>query len=130
MLIACDNKDAISYEQTGVFGDNLLRIDTVVIEANSYNKDFYYSFSAILEENATLRVLAVNPADATGSWGYGSSSGWIIGLYDWENRSREFTAYGPEHTDAHLTFNNTGTLTLEIYENGAETPTRVKVLTW
>ncbi|PBQ34422.1 hypothetical protein CNR22_22460 [Sphingobacteriaceae bacterium] len=120
-----------SYPAFGNYGGNILRNDTITIKPDSL-KDILrnaYSMCAIIGDKSSLRVV-VRTLDNNGSVTAfsGSQTGWYI-----TNQSpsqKEFYVNFPVKSDIHTVFIGHSTAIIDMYENGAITPTRTKTISW
>lgn len=124
----------LKYPDTGYFGDNILRIDSIDIQgtpySNSYNP-YYYSMCAEIPTGITVVILMKRiTSTGTTTWAFDSSTrvGWSISNY--ESDGQIFMATGPVYCDLEIWFFETGSADIEIYYNGIETPSRIKTIYW
>ena len=116
----------ITYPATGKFGVNILAEEVTTIKAYSvYNGiDNYYSMKAELPEGTSLKIIIKE-----GLWYYTALPGpenWRIGVFDGAAQRQEFTVIQNEIPNDLQIRVDPGEITIEYYENGTETPTRVK----
>ncbi len=110
----------IEYPITSLYGENILYIPLTQIQANTD-----YSLAAILPENTNIIVKI-----SGGSWTYqlGTNSNWDITVFDQNSNSQFFTSIlDGRECDLKIIFSQ-GTVTIEYFENGADTPTKTKQL--
>lgn len=133
-LGACEKEDtSIKYPDTGNYGDNILRMDSIDIQGTPYNHPYPYHYSMYAElPDETSVVIWINNtstiSDANWSFELSSKAGWII--IDYVQHKQKFVATGPLVCDLELTFYTEGSADIEIYENGSEEPTRIKTIYW
>ena len=125
----------IIYPATGAFGVNVLKKDTTNIVSSGGiigGTSHPYSLVANLPVNTSLKVVIKETSNKSGLWGYvvGSSVGWAIGTFNNSVYSQTLTATGQVNTDVRFYFYNNATAVIDIYENGATTPTRTKNINW
>jgi hypothetical protein len=126
-----DDEISINYPDSGVFGVNILRSDSTEVRGTNPNNpysSFPYSFRAELSEGASLEVIMTSTASSIWSFEISSEEGWIVD--DLLTHKQRFIAYGPNISELEMTFYGSGSAELEIFENGSETPTRVKTIAW
>ena len=134
LLLSCEEeKDtSISYPDEGIFGDNILRSDSVTIEVSDDSRQQFrdYSMRAELGEDAELKIVLKKTGGSGGLWSSESSSriGWSIRGNT--PGQAEFYAFGPVVCELKMNFYLIGIADIEIYENGSEEPTRVKTISW
>ncbi|MBL7902249.1 MAG: hypothetical protein JNK73_09655 [Bacteroidia bacterium] len=122
-------KCPILYPDTGIYGINILRYasDTITLKGNKM-----YSALAIMAPQTSLRVRITNPQGAGINWSF------ILGIGKWvldnvNSNSQELrTTNNASYVDAEFGFGLSaiGTAVVEIFENGANSPTRKVVLYW
>lgn len=124
--------NSVIYPDTGVYGENILRDSAVVILGGNIppTNAQTYSLTAVLEEDATLKIVIKANPENIDYYYYGYSTGWTILPYDERTSTGTYLAFGPVTCNAELRFAASGTATIEIYENDAETPTRTKEISW
>ena len=115
--------DLMDYPEFGNYGENLLHL-----EKDTFNTEQFYSFSANLPENGSLKIILKN-----GNWGYvGSSSiNWSISEYNESDKSQTFTSIQSGlDCDMKLIFQtdslNQNDIIIEYYEFNSIEPTRIK----
>ncbi len=126
---AYEPKTFITYPETGIHGINILAEDVTVIKAydGHSTENNFYSMKAELPEGTSLKVVLKD-----GRWHYGSipaPENWTAGTYDDVTRSQVFTVTQSGIPNDLAIAVIEGEITMEIYENGAVTPTSVKQLT-
>jgi hypothetical protein len=133
-LLSCeeDKDTSISYPDEGIFGDNILRSDSIMIEITDDTRQQFhdYSMRAELGEDATLKIIMKKTGGSGGSWSSESSSriGWAIrGITPGK---AEYYAFGPVVCELKMSFYSIGVADIEIYENGSEEPSRIKTISW
>jgi hypothetical protein len=115
----------IKYPAIGFFGPNILRNDTITIKPGSNHN---YSLMTDMPDNTSLLVV-IRKLSTTGLWSYyPSSSGYAVSVY--ADNKQEFRANFGIKADVNLFFQGTGYAIVDIYENGASTPTRSREITW
>lgn len=130
----------ISYPQSGTYGPNFLRNDTITAFSSGTPQTLnekYYSMAAQLPAGTSLKVVMTftpTSVDAffPNGWALtvGSGRGWSPFSYDQATNSQQFVATGADKCDMQFMFMNHGAGTINFYENGAATPARIKVLSW
>jgi hypothetical protein len=117
ILNSCTEKEEyISYPEKGRYGINILNeIDTVFEKG-------HYSAAAIIPSGD---FIILKSEDKTGDKiGFGGGFGWIY-VHDWDNeQNSHFETWKDGEVDMSAHFFNT--TSIEIYENGATEPTRIK----
>ena len=111
----------LSYPKMGNNGENILNDSLQVTHAGKI-----YALNVNLPKSRALKVVLKG-----GTWVCNPSGlislNWNSGTYDNVTKSQTFTvAKDGEYTDMSITFTSTGTYTLEYYEDGATTPTRMR----
>jgi hypothetical protein len=117
----------IEYPEYSDYGENIL-----FAEKDTFIARKSYSMAADLPVGASLRIVMRN-----GMWYYNAMPNgpvnWNITVYDFSTRQQTFTAKEDgKECDLVITFDPPqvqGDLTIEYYENGATTPTKIKHLT-
>lgn len=133
----------ITYPATGLYGVNILSDEvTSVTKLTFEGENIYpiYSMNADVPRGLSLRIVLKNGpyADSNGSWylfSYSDPFNWQISQYDSELQLQEFAVKGKQG-DMRLGFiterfggiNDSMYVTIEYYENGSVTPTKVKKL--
>jgi len=121
-------KCSIIYNKTGVYGDNAFKKDTLIA-----SQGVNYSLQAEIPDGSTLKVIMKNNNSGTSNiWAYsvGTVVGWAVQSYDSNNNQQIFSALNKGNCDLQLVFLGSGIATIEFYENGAQTPTRIKKVVW
>jgi len=127
IFTGCKDNDSvpITYPAIGTYGDNILseQVTSVAIDTK-------YSMKAVLPKGASLKIILKD-----GYWYYLlSNPDWSITEYSNDYKSQEFTVIGDKKTaDLHVKFEGEeliagSYITVEYYENGAKTPTKIKKL--
>lgn len=119
----------ITYPDLGIFGTNVLG-DT----SNHFNPSPNYSFRAILEPAATLRVRFVQTGYTdllmrdpyTNHWSYINIDDYNTDLIATKGNDNIFECFF--HPTTPVTYGQYDTARVEIYENGASIPTRIKTV--
>ena len=117
---------SINYPEKGAYGDNILseHITSVIVRDNGPN--VYYSMTADVSEWLNLKVLIKEDIRCSAN----NIINWNIRTIQYEPMIEEFTV--PESgriSDLDICFLSfTDYITIEYYENGATTPTKVKKL--
>jgi len=123
-----ENPIIIEYPETGLYGDNILceQITSVSIGTE-------YSMKADVPKGGSLKIILKD-----GEWFYGGETfNWAVTEYNDDNQTQEFTVLVDGKTaDLYIEFGddklppaeNEVTITVEYYENDAQTPTKVKKL--
>jgi hypothetical protein len=112
----------IYYSETGLYGDNLLRESEINITTEAD-----YSMAVDIIGEASVRV--VFPGLLNWYW-------YLNGLIGWANiepgsfNGRIFYTDKVGKSDMRLYFTGSGSITIEIYENGSLVPIRTRTLTW
>jgi len=118
----------ITYPETGKYGPNILADGVVMVKKTEWGIYEYSVRAELPAGNSSLKI--VIKSDGAYEWGgyYPSSvENWLISSYDNNLKSNTFTVYENEKpADVTVTFSNN--CTIEYYENGATTPTKVKKL--
>jgi len=124
------NRDII-YPTIGTRGwTNLLQYDLSYVKNYSY-ETVWYSMRVNIKEGHSLKIILKG-----GTWTLSTENppvNWNVSPYDYVNKSQEFNAVGDTKCELELQFES-GTLdengklyiTVEYYENGSTTPTKVK----
>lgn len=120
----------IEYPAQGFYGENLLHgtkeryLKTYDSKSESFTT--YYDIYAQLPVGTELKVKISSPSSNTLTWSFvhGSNEGWIYTDFSKADQSMVFTT--TSHGEARLKFILDGDVKIEIYEQGATTPTRVK----
>lgn len=114
----------ITYPNVGSNGPNILSDSVTTIHSRSTN---HYSMKAILPAGTSLKIIIKG-----GLWYYSvapSPVNWTVSQYNATAKTQEFTVTeNDKPNDINMMF-DPGNITIEYYENGATTPTRVKQLT-
>jgi hypothetical protein len=133
---------SISYPETGLYGGINILSDAVTSVTKVNNDGIpFYSMSADVPKGLSLKIIIRNEHDvnAVGAWAIWIAPdqpvNWKMGQYDSENQSQEFTIMEYENqSDLKMLFaapnftDEPQYITIEYYENGSETPTKVKRL--
>ncbi len=124
---------SIEYPETGFFGDNILA--SSFTEAKTRED---YSFSAILPKNTSLKIIITrtsthpsnDPSPPYWSFSITSRVNWFIERLDRDTHTQVLEATSDDlTTDLHIIGSYQPlTMQIDIYENGAETPTITKVV--
>jgi hypothetical protein len=125
------DKLIINYPSMGIYGENIIGLDSLIIKGDGWGqKNNVYSIKAELPEGTSLKLKFVNKSIGNAVWAFNRSScvNWSIDTY--ENNEQIFNAYGQAICDMNIHFYDTGYAEIYIYENGVETPTRVKKISW
>ena len=112
--------DEIDYPESSQFGANILYSQLTTIKAN-----IPHSFAANLPKGTNLKIKV-----SGGLWYYamGSKTNWEITSYDENNKSQLFTSIvSGQKCDLDVIFEK-GEITIDYYENGADSPTKTKQL--
>jgi len=125
---------SITYPATGKYGENILSDNVIEVNVETFNEPkepCFYSLKADVPKGLSLKIVLKD-----GNWGYQITSpvNWDITTYDINNKTQKFTMKesGNPNDLAILFFNGTLSddgheyITIEYYENGAKTPTKVK----
>lgn len=122
----------ISYPNEGDYGENIIGLDSLItVEGDGWGEsNNYYSIKANLPEGTSLKLKFINKSSGNAVWAFNRSTclNWSVDTY--ENNEQIFSAYGQSICDMNIHFYDTGYAEIEIYENGALTPTRVKKVWW
>ena len=116
--------ESIVYPSSSPYGENILDIPITQI-----NADINYSLAAILPENTNLKI-TISGVSSTFLWAYdiGSVTNWNITPYDVNANSQSFTSILSDSAcDLRVVFSK-GTVIIDYFENGADTPTITKQL--
>jgi hypothetical protein len=129
------NKCPVVYPRIGYYGGNILRKDTITLKASPPTSipSNVYSFRGEVPEGSSLRIVMKNTTVGSNSvWYYypDKKLGWDISPYDYTNNLQVFNAPDRFNYDVLLYFTGSGAATIEFYENGAISPTRIKNITW
>lgn len=117
----------ITYPEAGTFGVNLLNTkDSVYYLSQTYQyARTKFSMKAQLPTGTSLKVIMKN-----GVWFYTVIPypiNWTVSTYDFTTQTQVFNVTeSGKPNDIDIEFQNASNITIEIYENGASTPTRVK----
>ncbi|WP_136482796.1 fibronectin type III domain-containing protein [Cognatitamlana onchidii] len=123
---------SIEYPETGFFGDNILA--SSFTEAKPRES---YSFSAILPKNTSLKIIitrtSTHPNEEIPTyWSYSTTSrvNWFIEILDRDYHTQVLEATSDDLTTDLRVYIPSKPITMKIdfYENGAETPTKSKIL--
>lgn len=115
----------ISYPTKGIYVNwyNILNDSTHVTYAGKV-----YAMAAYLPQGKSLKVVLKSPVH---NWVINADNkqphGWTVGEYNATNISQEFSTIGAE-SDMGITFPTNERVTIEIYENNATKPTKVRYL--
>lgn len=123
----------ISYPINGEYGQNLLIEDSISIE-----KIFNYSLRVEFQkkDSQVKVVFPIPETDGSNMWCWvvmPAPHGWHEGSGSSGDSGKQrifITDSGTEYADMELLFTGHGSVIIEIYENGDETPTRTKEITW
>jgi len=111
----------ITYPNVGNNGPNILSDSVTTIKPGSAN---HYSMKANLPAGTSLKIIIKG-----GSWFYvaiPSPVNWTVSTYNLTAKSQEFTVIeNKKPNDISMMF-EAGNISIEYYENGSTTPTRVK----
>ena len=117
----------ITYPVAGDYGLNLLNDTVSRIPLNTK-----YSFKANLPEGTDLRIVMKGNKNV---WGYAIAPAplnWLVSNYNNATQSQEFKVIESNiNNDLYISFGNIldfTTITIEYYENGATTPTRIRTI--
>ncbi len=138
-----DPNARITYPATGLYGVNILSDEVTSVTKLTFGKENIYpiySMNADVPRGLSLRIVLKNGpySDSNGSWyllSYPDPLNWQFGQYDSELQLQEFAVKGKQG-DMKLGFmterfggnNDPLYITIEFYENGSVTPTKVKKL--
>ena len=130
---------AISYPETGLYGVNILPYDVesirVWVDPFEVPSNEILSLRADVPEGMSLKIVLKG-----GLWHYYTQPNpvinWNCGMYDYNNKSQEFTVTKSGTLSDLALILNDGTkdengdyfITIEYYENDSEVPTKVKKL--
>ena len=121
----------ITYPENGVYGANVLdknKMEYQIYDPDSLNKVFY-SLAAVLPKGRSLKVKI---SGESCNWGYvlGSIQGWLEANYsgDCATYFKTFDSTQTGNLDLKLVLMG-GKVTLDIYEDGATSPTWTKTIT-
>ncbi len=129
LLTSC-KKESIEYPTDGHYGVNILDESTTT---------FYlaptYSLHAKLPDENSIKIVFTNTSTNILSewWGYtlGSDVNLILSPYNESTGVQTFESVdGALEIDLSMNFGGNGSATVDIYENGASTPTRTKLINW
>jgi hypothetical protein len=124
--------EIINYPLTGDYGENIIGLDSVMtVKGDEWGlTNNFYSIKAELPEGTSLKLKFINKSSGNAVWAFNRSTclNWSINTY--ENNEQIFNAYGQSVCDMNIHFYDTGYAVVEIYENGAVTPTRIKKIWW
>ena len=118
----------IKYPSNGIYGTNILRTSNINIITNSE-----YSLRIDKRIGEIVKVVFPIPSTGGGSWGWQPTRkvNWYEGSGSNGTDQRVFiTESNSTFSDLPLSFWGTNTVDIEIYENGENTPTRIKTLGW
>ena len=90
------------------------------------------NFTAILPKGTSLKVVMTSTG-GTPFWGilHEENTGWTFSPHDTYNKSQVFQSTETDRTiELTILLDRSGTAKLEIYENGAAEPTRIKHISW
>jgi hypothetical protein len=130
LLLTSCKKESIEYPTDGHYGVNILDESTTT---------FYlapeYSLHAKLPEESSIRIVFTNTSSNVTSedWWMQSSSNvnLIVSNKNEISGAQTFESVdGALEIDLRMGFTGDGTATIDIYENGASTPTRTKLINW
>ena len=126
-------KDEIIYPSKGIYGDNIISLDSTKIISSGNGPPLYnYSMRAELPLNTSLKVIMKNNSAGGAPWSFemASKTGWSIDNYNTLKNSQQFVAYGQIICDLKMNFYSSGAAEIWIYENNDTIPTRVKNIHW
>ncbi|NDP19491.1 MAG: hypothetical protein GZ091_00205 [Paludibacter sp.] len=118
----------ITYPDRGDSGINILSDSITSIHPRDFysSTTVYYSMTANLPQGTSLRVVLKGS-----KWYYRAIPvpvNWTVGIYDESSKVQEFSVNKNNTPNDIAMLFDAGTVTIEYYENGAITPTRVKQL--
>lgn len=139
ILLSCKTKESevlpvskeIIYPNLGNYGTNILNADTVI-----FTKNKNYSLRAEMPNGKKLRMVIINNSDSVNARQPGNKTIFYNGqIYGWKTISTKAAAMEylvEDAVKAEMTgyFTIKGAIKIELYEDGATTPTRVKEITW
>jgi hypothetical protein len=117
----------ITYPDAGNYGANVLNTkDSVFLLSQTYQSTMHhYSMKADLPIGTTLKIIMKK-----GVWVYGALPApinWTVSTYNTPTQTQVFNVVeSGKPNDIDLMFISAGIVTIEFYENGATTPTRIK----
>ena len=122
----------VIYPATGKYGSNVL--DTVTSHFKA-DHTINHSLGAELPQGVNIRIKFINKSSTLNKnlWFYTmfQHTNLSISLYDEKTGIQEFTSIeSGKPIDCCFSFGGTGSATIEIYENGKITPSRIKNITW
>jgi hypothetical protein len=122
----------ISYTESGAHGLNVLNASTTAFSGALSD---HYSMSASVPAGSSIKVklqLTTDPFNGMDVWFYesGSAQNMTVSAYNETTNQQEFQSNGGGNIELNMSFKGNGSATVEIYENGATTPTRTKNITW
>lgn len=123
----------ITYSEFGAFGYNILHDDTVThfLTSQSGANYFYnyYSLRCKVEEGVRVKVVFTK-LSGSGMWLAPQSPAHWEATNLVPNTSQEFTTIGEVTAETRFYFSGSGTARMQIFERGASTPTREKIISW
>ena len=123
-----EQTSGIMYPATGKYGPNILSDEVVMVKKTEWGVYEYSVRAELPAGNSSLKVV-IKSESPYGWGGYYASSveNWLISPFDNNLKGNTLTVYeSGKPADATVTF--TENCTIEFYENGATTPTKVKKL--
>ena len=126
-----DNTDTkIIYPEKGVYGHNILRMDSIEIISTSNPNINNYSLRAELPSGTSLKIY-MKKMYGGGNWTFGGlqSLGWAMD-YNSVNGSVKMYAYGQSVSDADVSFFGSAVAKIYFYENNDTVPNRIKYISW
>lgn len=87
---------------------------------------------ANIKSGSSVKVVIKNTPQSGAIWYLSTLAidGWAITGYDINTKSQTFYADGPVITSLEMWFTSSGSAYVDIYENGATTPTSSKIIWW
>lgn len=118
-------KDKISYPTQGLYGKNILALNT----ADSLIQGQNYSLNANLEKKATLKIVIKNSStQGNPVWFYSEQGKWLVS--DYSSSQQEFIANDDGNLDLNIIFENgPGSCLVDFYENSSSV-TQTKYFKW
>lgn len=127
--------DPITFPISGHHGQNLLSDQTDEIRvSNELGLPAQYSLRAEVPEGKSVRVVMTNLNESLldGSWVYtpASQQGWGMPPFDLLQRQQVLFADGQVVTDLLMIFLGSGSMRVEVFEDGALVPMFTKTIDW
>jgi len=123
-----EQTSGIIYPATGKYGPNILSDEVVMVKKTEWGIYEYSVRAELPAGNSSLKIV-IKSESPYGWGGYYASSveNWLVSAWDNKLKGNTFTVYeSGKPADVTVTFSYD--CTIEYYENGATTPTKIKKL--